>query len=646
MHEFMDEDKILYRNFLEGNKEAFEKIIIKYKNNLIYFIFKYVKDKEIAEDIFQETAIYLMERKEVYDFKYSFKTFIYMIAKSKALNYLRDNKKASVIQESKENLAVEEKLIEDIIFSQELKSKLRNVLSKMKQEYQMVIYLTIIEELSYEETAKIMDKTVSQVKNLVHRARKKLKKLLIEEKIVEIRGNKIIKLLTPFIILVLTAGIAYAGIKIYEGIKKKANLSPVTTTTETLETNSAWVGTFQLAWNEFIENRLNGRPVEFDDGTTSNILDELNKKEFTKDYLSEKDYYITVAEAKPSLEKEISKNIDKKFDIKNSQMLEHLDFSGNRNSYIIYAMLVKNFEFLTPFDRLQEMPFNNSERKVKYFGINEVTKENVYNNLEILFYDEYNKEFAVKIYTKEGEELILYKTNKEDSFDDLYNEIEKRTKAYDGNGKFVNGDRLKVPYIEVDTIINYDELSMKTIKGTNGVYIEKALQNVKFSLNEKGGNLISEAAIQDVTLGISEGRFFGFTETFVIFMKEENKEKPYFALKIDNTDLLIEKELFFIDREVNNQMISKLKELENNPEFIRLLDKYCLQEERRIELFKNIYKELEENPREKEEIIPQSLRKLYEVMGNSKYGMPEEDAKLYNKFFEEIDFTKLEEDLK
>ena len=56
-----------------------------------------------------------------------------------------------------------------------------------------------------------------------------------------------------------------------------------------------------------------------------------------------------------------------------------------------------------------------------------------------------------------------------------------------------------------------------------------------------------------------------------------------------------------------------------------------------------ITKELEKNPREKEEIIPESLRKLYEVMRNSAHGMPEEDAKLYNKFFEEIDFRKLEE---
>ena len=642
MQEFMDEDKILYRKFLDGNKESFEKLIMKHKNNLIYFIFKYVKNKEIAEDIFQETAIYLMERKEVYDFKFSFKTFLYTIAKSKALNYLRDNKNHLSIQDSKESLVIEEKMIEDIIFSQELKVKLRNVLSKMKQEHQMVIYLTMIEELTYEETAKIMDKTISQIKNLVHRARTKLKRLLIEEKIVEIRGNKIIKLLTPFIILVLTAGIAYAGIKIYEGIKKKANLSPVTT--QNLETNSAWVGTFQLAWNEFIEKRLNGNLVEFDDEATLNVVDELNKMEFTKDYLSEKDYYITVSEAKPSLKKEISKNIDKKFGIKNSQMLEQLDFSSGRNSYIIYAMLVKNFEFLEPFDRLQEMPFNDSERKIKYFGINGVTDEKTYNNLEVLFYDGYDKDLAVKIYTKEGEELILYRTdNLDKTFNELYKEIEQKSESFDEEKKFVDGDYLKIPYMEIDTIISYEELCGKTIKGTNGMYIEKALQNLKFSLNEKGGSLISEAAVQDATMGSSD-RYFTFHKPFVIFMKEENKEKPYFALKIDNTDLLVEKELFFVDREVNQQMIDKLKEAANNTEFVRIFDRYN-KEGAAEELFNDIFEELEENPRE--EIIPESLHTFYHACfampGN---GMYEDELKILNEVYKEVDFRKLEEDLK
>lgn len=40
----MDNNKILYKEFLEGNKKSFEKLILKYKNNLIFFITRYIKN--------------------------------------------------------------------------------------------------------------------------------------------------------------------------------------------------------------------------------------------------------------------------------------------------------------------------------------------------------------------------------------------------------------------------------------------------------------------------------------------------------------------------------------------------------------------------------------------------------------------------
>ena len=99
---------------------------------------------------------------------------------------------------------------------------------------------------------------------------------------------------------------------------------------------------------------------------------------------------------------------------------------------------------------------------------------------------------------------------------------------------------MKVPYINIDVKVNYSDLCHKEIKGTNGKYIEKAIQNVIFSLNEKGGKLQSEGGIKDTTMGIhKEERFFKYDSPFVIFLKETEKEKPYFALRIDNTDFLV-----------------------------------------------------------------------------------------------------------
>ena len=210
------EDKILYEKFLRGEEEAFNLIIKKYEKNLIYFITRYVKNVEIAEDIFQDVILYMLENKEKYDSKYSLKTYMYMIAKSRSLNYINKNQK---IAEMPEDLA-DENLLEEIICSNERKEKIQKVINKLQLDYQLVIYLTQIEGLSYKETAEIMEKTESQIKTLAHNSKKKLKKLLVEENVIEIRNKRIIRLIS--IVLFVTAmitGVTYAD-EIVEFVKE------------------------------------------------------------------------------------------------------------------------------------------------------------------------------------------------------------------------------------------------------------------------------------------------------------------------------------------------------------------------------------------------------------------------------------------
>lgn len=214
-----EQDKILYKQFLEGDMRSFEALVMKYKNNLLYFIFKYVKQYEVAEDIFQDTITYMLSKKEIYDFNYSFKTFLYTVAKSRALNYIRQSKNIDKFLEETDEIVTEEKLLEDIIISNEINEKIKKEILKLKKDYQIVIFLVLIENLSYSETAIIMNKSVSQIKNLVHRARIKLRTLLIKEKIVEISNNNIIRLISIILVVcALTSGIVYAGLSIYQNL--------------------------------------------------------------------------------------------------------------------------------------------------------------------------------------------------------------------------------------------------------------------------------------------------------------------------------------------------------------------------------------------------------------------------------------------
>ena len=171
-------DKQLYKEFLLGNKESFEKIVLRHKNQLIYFIQKYVKSIDIAEDLAQDVFVYILINKKNYKFEYSLKTYLYTIAKSKALNYIEREKRIVALDENQfEDL--EE--LEEKVFQNERKENLKKAIKKLKIEYQNAIYLADIEELSYKEIGHILKKTDSGVKVLIHRARKALEKIMREE---------------------------------------------------------------------------------------------------------------------------------------------------------------------------------------------------------------------------------------------------------------------------------------------------------------------------------------------------------------------------------------------------------------------------------------------------------------------------------
>ncbi|WP_455718490.1 RNA polymerase sigma factor, partial [Anaerosporobacter sp.] len=176
-------DKERYKRFIDGDIGGFEELVLEYKDLLIYFLNRYVKDLNIAEDITQDAFVDVYVYKERYNGKASFKTYLFTIGRNKAVDYIRKNKhmqSAVNIEEQTELSSEENKLIEHVIHN-ENKELIAHALEKLKEEYARVIILIDFEEFSYKEAAKVLDKTVAQVKVLVHRARKSLRKVLEEE---------------------------------------------------------------------------------------------------------------------------------------------------------------------------------------------------------------------------------------------------------------------------------------------------------------------------------------------------------------------------------------------------------------------------------------------------------------------------------
>lgn len=166
--------KILYKSFLNGNKNDFNEIVKIYQNQLINFIIGYVHNKEVAEDLAQDTFLYLIINKKEYDFKCTLKTYLYTIAKCRAINYLKREKRK--IEFDEKYLITDEIDFEENIQIKENTRIIREEIKNLKREYQEILYLKELHYFEYDEICKILNKTIIQVRTLNHRARKALKR--------------------------------------------------------------------------------------------------------------------------------------------------------------------------------------------------------------------------------------------------------------------------------------------------------------------------------------------------------------------------------------------------------------------------------------------------------------------------------------
>ena len=531
-----DIDLIKYNEYFDGSKEAFEYLYNKYKNKIVFFIFNMIKDYQKAEDIAQETFIYIIQNKIRDDI--SFKYYLFLVARSRALNYLSVEKRRGELIE-KYIVTGEEKqedLVDGIIQKESDKELLESI-ELLKDNYKNAVYLVDIEGLSYKETSEILGESLQNTKNKVYRGRKQLRKIIIKKGIMSM--NKITKILIIIaLILVSTSGIIYSVMKINGGAKGKAKMVPsFSSSISTMDENKVWCGTFNLVWNDFM-NDVIGHKIEFEDGP-SEMANELNEQKFTIDELDEKSYFKIHGIENLDLKNKIIQGIKNKFN-EESTILEKCDFNSKESGYVLYAMLKKEFNFLEPFSTaMGSMEFKNSNAKVKCFGVDNTNNPVAGKNVEVLFYNS-TEDFAIKLKTIEGEEVYLYKTPLDNnSFEEKYFEMISKKDNYKGNNSWEKNDYLRIPFISVKEEINYDELCGRYIKDKNKTYIKQALQTINFELNNVGGSVKSEALIEVTKSATFEiGRKFVFDDNLVLFLKEENKEKPYFALNVDNIDLL------------------------------------------------------------------------------------------------------------
>lgn len=170
----------LFRAYLDGDNASFDLIIKEYRENLIFFIMRYVRSVSIAEEIAQDAFVELLINKNRYNFSCTLKTYLFTIAKNKAINYLRRRKHVADDEIDPNTESDDAALAEKLIKNEESEALYR-VLDKLSEDYRNALFLVYIEDLSYEEAGRVMNKNRKQIENLVFRARAAARKELEKE---------------------------------------------------------------------------------------------------------------------------------------------------------------------------------------------------------------------------------------------------------------------------------------------------------------------------------------------------------------------------------------------------------------------------------------------------------------------------------
>ena len=175
-------DEQLMKHFQDGKDEAFHSLFDRYKDKLFRYVHgAYLHDHQRSEDCVQEIFLRVIENRRRYDDGRKFSTWLYAIARNAALNMIRSHGRRAkwLTLDSGNGAQTYDVAVEDKVVSRrELREAVMDAVRDLPDNLGEVFVLREINNMPYEDVASLLGMTEGNVRTTVHRARKKLQKLL------------------------------------------------------------------------------------------------------------------------------------------------------------------------------------------------------------------------------------------------------------------------------------------------------------------------------------------------------------------------------------------------------------------------------------------------------------------------------------
>jgi RNA polymerase sigma factor (sigma-70 family) len=177
----------LVQSALEGDEEAFARLMAKYKDTIYFMLLKMVNNKSDAEDLTLEAFGKAFKNLYQYSPNYAFSTWLFKIASNNCIDFLRKKKGVTItIETNTENnesdspskIRSKENNPEESMIKKQKAIMMRSLVRKLKPRYQTLVEYRYFREMSYEEIASELKLPLGTVKAQLFRAREMLFKLI------------------------------------------------------------------------------------------------------------------------------------------------------------------------------------------------------------------------------------------------------------------------------------------------------------------------------------------------------------------------------------------------------------------------------------------------------------------------------------
>ena len=181
------QDELLIRRAQRGDADAFEQLLLEHQKNVYNLCYRMAGNPVDAMDLSQETFLRAWRCLDQYQFASAFSTWLYRLCSNICIDFLRRRRRQQTVPLTFEDADGEEQtysvpdaqpLPEEQVELKLTRETLQAAMAQLLPEHRAVLQLRVVNEMSYEQIADVLDIQIGTVKSRLSRARNQLKKIL------------------------------------------------------------------------------------------------------------------------------------------------------------------------------------------------------------------------------------------------------------------------------------------------------------------------------------------------------------------------------------------------------------------------------------------------------------------------------------